>query len=210
LDEVTELARLLGVGTMGALHGVLAQGLRDYLLAHGEAPAHPLVANFGVVEDVNDPRCEGTRLATARVWMPVEMTDPLALVRRTARSCTESVALRRHRGFELQLRAAEFARIVPVLRNRFVNVPTYTPVHLQTAYVVGPAAARWFGDVEAVGWTSFAVSVAPADLSITAYTYAGRVWLGVVVTPGAMPDPGLYLHLTKDALRLLLELARTA
>jgi hypothetical protein len=195
---------------MGALHGVLSKALRDHMLAHDDVPAHPLVANFAVVEDVRDPRCEGNRLATARLWMPVEMTDPLALVRRTARSCTESVALRRHRGFELQLRAAEFARIVPLLRNRFVNVPTYTPVHLQTAYVVGPSATRWIGDVEAVGWMSFAISVAPADLSITAYTYAGRIWLGVVVTPEAMPDPALFLDLTERALEQLLELARAS
>jgi diacylglycerol O-acyltransferase len=208
LADLQELGRLIDSNVMGAFHAALAQTLRAYLLEKDALPDHRMVANFGVVENKDDPRCDGNRLATARVWMPVDVDDALELARLTARSCRESIALRRHRGMELQRDTAEFARIVPVLTKRFANVLWATPVHVQTAYVVGPAESRWFGEVAAVGWTSYAISVAPADFSITATRYGDRMWVGLVITLAAMPDPEHFLELFEQQLDHLLELAR--
>lgn len=207
--QLRELADLTGAGMNGALHGALARGMRSHLLAQGHQPRTPLVANFAVAEDRNSTRVHGNRLATARVWLHVEEErDPLGAVARIAQSCRQSVALRRHRGFDLQLRAAEFAGFVAVGRRHLARFAILTPVHLLTAYVSGPRSERWLGDVRVAGWTSFAVSIAPTDVSITAYTYAGRLWLGVITTPESMPDPAGFLRRCEEAVGELLALAR--
>lgn len=207
-EEVQELARLIGTSVNGAVHATLAQALRDYMISAGDPPAHPIVVNFGVVEDPTSPRCEGNKLATARVWLHVDDPEPLSLAARTARSAGQSVALRRHRGFDLQRHANEYVWVIPACRNVLVDIPPITPVHVLTAYVSGPDSVRWLGDVEAVSFYSYAISLAPTDLSITAYRYAGQLWIGAVVTPEAMPDPDVFVEHVADALAALLAEAR--
>jgi WS/DGAT/MGAT family acyltransferase len=209
MADLRALADLMDTNAMGSLHATIAQALRRYLLEKGTLPEHRMVANFGIVDDKRDPRCYGNRLATARVWMPIEIDDPLELARLTAESCQDTLALRRHRGMELQRAAAEFGRIVAVRANRFGSLIPSTPVHLQTAFIVDPSEPRWFGDVAAVGWISSAISVPPAALSLSAHSFVGRMWVGAVVTPSAMPDPGHFLELFEQSLEQLLDLARS-
>lgn len=203
-----ELAGHLGTTVNGAVHATLAQAFRSYMIAAGDPPKHPLVVNYGVAEDPGSQRCDGNKLATARLWLHVDDDEPLSLARRTAASTTTSVALRRHRGFTFQRHANEYAWTIPAFRNLFVDLPPFTPVHVLTAYVSGPREMRWFGDVEAAGFLSYAISVAPTDLSITAYRYADQLWIGAVVTPEAMPDPDVFVTHVADALETLLHRAR--
>jgi diacylglycerol O-acyltransferase len=205
--DLEELAGFLDSNVNGAVHATLALAFREYMIAAGDPPKHPLVLNYGVAEDPGSTRCEGNKLATARLWLQVDDPDPVSLAVRTARSTTESVALRRHRGFEFQRHATELAWIMPAFRRWFVDLPPFTPVHVLSAYVSGPTTARWLGDVAATGFLSYAISVAPTDLSITAYRYAGQLWMGVVVTPEAMPDPANFLTFFDKALSDLLALA---
>ncbi len=51
------------------------------------------------------------------------------------------------------------------------------------------------------------MAVAPADVNLTAYSYDGRLELGLVATPEAMPDPALFLARLQPALEELLEVA---
>ncbi|MET3963419.1 diacylglycerol O-acyltransferase [Marmoricola sp. OAE513] len=208
LPEVREVADLAGTNINGAIHGIFAIALRRHMLAHGVTPRGPLVSNFGVAEDRTRERCDGNRLATARVWLPVEDEDMVNAVRRAGRSCEESVALRRQRGFELQALAAEFSSFIPYLRERFVRFMFATPVHVLTAYVGGPRETRWFGDVKVAAWTSIAVSVTPANVSFTAYTYEDRISLGMVTTPASMEDPQAFLGVVREVVADLLVLAR--
>jgi len=194
---------------MGALHAVIAQALRLYLLERGATPKRRMVANFGTVENKRDPRCDGNLVATARVWMPIEMDDPLELARLSADSCRDALKLRRHRGMELQVAAVEFAWIIPPLQRWFGNLAPATPVHLHTAFIADGDEPRWFYDVGAVGWISCAVPVPPAALSISAHSFLGRLWVGAVATPSAMSDPAHFLELFEQALEQLLDLARS-
>ncbi|MCW2785485.1 MAG: acyltransferase, partial [Marmoricola sp.] len=93
LADLNELAGLIDSNVMGSLHATIAQTLRRYLLEKDALPGHRMVANFDIVEDTRDPRCEGNRLATARVWVPIELDDPLELARlaRTCRRRTSSI-----------------------------------------------------------------------------------------------------------------------
>lgn len=207
-EDLQELARLLDINLMGSLHAALAQALRLYLLEKDALPEHRLVATFGTVDNVRDPRCDGNLVATARVWMPIEIDDPLELARITADSCRDAIALRRQRGMELQVAAVEFGWIIPPLQRWFGNLSPLTPVHLHTAFIVDAAEPQWFHDVAATGWVSCAIPVPPAAVSISAHSFAGRMWVGTVSTPSAMPDPAHFLALFEQSLEQLLDLAR--
>lgn len=208
LDDLQELARSLGTTVNGAVHATLALAFREYMIAAGDPPQHPLIVNYGVAEDPGSRRCDGNKLATARLLLHVDDPDPVSLATRTARSTTESVALRRHRGFEFQRLANDYAWMIPAARGPFIDHLPRTPVHVLSAYVAGPHETRWFGDVEATDFLSYALSVSLGDVSMTAYRYAGKVWMGVVTTPEAMPDPADFLSFVDKALADLLALSR--
>ena len=55
--------------------------------------------------------------------------------------------------------------------------------NITTANMPGPKKTRWVGDIEVVDWVSFALAIAPADVNLTAYSYAGRITMGLVSTP---------------------------
>jgi diacylglycerol O-acyltransferase len=208
LADFRELATLTGTNTNGALHGVISRALRNRMLDDGMLPTKPLVGSFGVIEDRAVERFVGNNLATARYWLHVEDDDPIRALQRTGESCAEAVAFRRHRGFRLQMLGAEFGSFIPPLRNKFVHLWPFTPIHLLTAYVSGPQEQRWLGDVKVVSWISVAVSVELTNVNVVAYTYAGKVALGLITTPESMPNPAGFLHLCGEALEELLMVAR--
>lgn len=204
-DDLKLLSIASGSTLNGALHTVVAHAMREEMLDRGAVTRQPLIATFGVVEDGTSTRCHGNDIATARVWLHAEQTDDRQLIDLTTASCTESVALRRHRGFALQQKAMDVVdRLAPAVR---VLAADHTPLvtnHITTANVLGPASERWFGDVRVVGLTSYSLAIAPADVSLTAYSYAGRIWFGLVTTPESMPDPKGFLHRLDVALAELL------
>ena len=78
---------------------------------------------------------------------------------------------------------------MPALRAGFAPHVPKVVNNITTANVAGPQHLRWFGDVAVVDWISYAVAVAPADVNLTAYSYDGRLSIGLVATPESMPDP---------------------
>jgi WS/DGAT/MGAT family acyltransferase len=207
--DLKALGESAGTTVNGALHAVIAHAMRTELEADGQLPNGPLVATFGVADDPTSTRTDGNRIATARVWLHSHLTDPLSMLHRTGNSCTQSVALRRRRGFALQVHAMEVVdRLAPMARDALaVRIPNISN-HITTANVPGPRSVRWFGDVEVCGWTSYSLAVAPADVSLTAYSYAGRMWFGLVSTPESMPRPAAFLARLEQAVERMLDAAR--
>lgn len=210
MTEVRELARLLDTGVNGVVHAVLALAIREYMIEAGDEPTHSIVMTYGVVADPSSKRTDGNKLATARLWMHIDDPDPLSLARRTAYSARRSVDLRRHRGFAFQQHANDYAWLIPPVVATLFDFLPFTPVHMQSAYVSGSKTARWFGDVQAVGFLSHAVSVAPANTTITAYQYAGNLWIGVQSCPEAIPDVQQFMGHVVRAQSTLLDQARLA
>ena len=208
MADVQELAALLGTSTNGVVHAILALAIREYMLLDGETPAHPIVVTYGVVADPTSDRTDGNKLATARLWLHIDDPDPMSLARRTAHSARRSVELRRHRGFEFQKHANDYAWLIPPVVATAIGLLPVTPVHLQSAYVSGSRTTRWFGDVEATGFLSHAVSVTPANTTITAYRYADHLWMGVQSAPEAIPDMDVFVDQVVRALDTLLVLGR--
>ncbi len=206
LADLKLLAKSAGVTLNGALHAVIAGAMRAELLDRGERSDRPLVATFGVAEDTGPGRTYGNAIATARAYLRADLADPVSRLRATARSCLLSVGLRRARGFDLHREGTHVAqRLAPLARAAFADLTPGVTNHITTANVPGPREPRWFGDVEVIDWISFSLAIAPADVNLTAYSYAGRMTIGLVVTPESMPDPRKFLARVEQSLADLLD-----
>ncbi|MCX5045328.1 WS/DGAT domain-containing protein [Aldersonia sp. NBC_00410] len=198
---IKSVADHTGAKVNGVLHAVVAGAVRSELLARGESPDRPSVATFGVAADLKSKRRWGNAIATASVYLRTELADPAERLEATSRSCDQAVRLRRSLGFDLTERTTTYtARIAPRLRALFADRLPRIVNNITTANVSGPAHTRWIGDIEVVDWISFAVAVAPADVNLTAYSYAGRLSVGIVATPESLPDPPRFACYLEQAL----------
>jgi len=201
LADLKQLASSAGVTLNGALHAVIGGAMRAELLARGQRVDFPLIATFGVAEDTGPDRLHGNAIATARAYLRADLPDPGARLLETARSCLLSVGLRRTRGFDLHREGTHHTqRLAPAARAALAHVLPRVVNHITTANVPGPARRRWFGDVEVIDWISFSLAIAPADVNLTAYSYDGRMSIGLVVTPESMPDPRRFLARVEESL----------
>jgi WS/DGAT/MGAT family acyltransferase len=208
LANLKRVGRATGATVNGVLHAVIAGAMRQEYAARGDSLSTPAVATFGVASDTSSTRRWGNEIAPANVYLRVDLADAEERLRATARSCLLGVELRRRRGFAFSDQAfAYLPRLAPALRAAFAPVAPRVVNNITTANVAGPRTRRWFGDVAVVDWISYAVAVAPADVNLTAYSYDGRLALGLVATPEAMPDPALFLARLQPALDELLEVA---
>jgi diacylglycerol O-acyltransferase / wax synthase len=201
LSELKEVARGSGATINGVLHAVIAGAMRAEYAERGDPLDVPAVAAFGVAADTRSTRRWGNEIAPASAFLHTQVADPLERLRATARSCLHAVDLRRRRGFELTDHTFTYLpRLLPALRAAFAPHVPKVVNNITTANVAGPQHLRWFGDVAVVDWISYAVAVAPADVNLTAYSYNGRLTIGLVATPEAMPDPARFLARLQPAL----------
>lgn len=208
LAALKRVGRATGATVNGVLHAVIAGAMRAEYAARGDSLNAPAVATFGVAADTSSNRRWGNEIAPANVFLRVDLADPEKRLLATARSCLLGVELRRRRGFEFTNQVfAYLPRLAPALRAAFAPVAPRVVNNITTANVAGPRTRRWFGQVAVVDWISYAVAVAPADVNLTAYTYEGKLKLGLVATPEAMPDPALFLARLQPALDELLGVA---
>jgi diacylglycerol O-acyltransferase len=211
LADLREIAAATGVSLNGAFHAVVAGALRDELRGRGLRSDRAQVAAFGVAEERNPHRRHGNDFATSFAYLHSEIADPLERLHRTVASAEGAIGLRRARGFASYRQGAEVAQyLAPHGRALFANITPLVGNQITLANVPGPTSPRRFGDVEVVDWISFAIAIAPALISLTAYSYNGRMSLGLIVAPEAMPDPVAFLGRIEAAIGELLETVRSA
>jgi WS/DGAT/MGAT family acyltransferase len=201
LADVRQVAVATGTTVNGAFHGIVAGAIRAERLARRERTDRPSVGMFGVCRDLKSPRRQGNELATATVYLHTEITDPIERVRATASSCAAAVALRRQLGFDLTEHLATYTgRLGPWARPIAAPIAPLVMNHITTANMPGPKEHRWIGNVKVEQWTSFALAIAPADVNLTAYSYAGQLSMGLITTPESMADPAAFLGRVQTSL----------
>lgn len=210
LADLKVIAAANGVSINGAFHAVVAGALRAELEARGLRTDRPQVAAFGVAEERNPHRRHGNDFATSFAYLHTEIADPLERLRRTVASADGAVGLRRARGFASYRQGAELAQyVMPRGRAWFAHLTPLVGNQITLANVPGPATPRRFGDVEVADWISFAIAIAPAVISLTAYSYNGRMSLGLIVAPEAVPDADAFLGRVQAAVHELVETVQT-
>ncbi|GAA14251.1 wax ester/triacylglycerol synthase domain-containing protein [Gordonia alkanivorans] len=199
LADIQRIALAAGTTVNGALHGVIAGAIRNELLARGEEPGNS-VTIFGVCKDLASNRVHGNEIATAMAYLRSDLADPVERIVATGESCGATVACRREVGFELTEKLSTYTgRLGPLFRGLAANVMPLVMNNITTANMPGPRTTRWVGDIEVVDWISFALAIAPADVNLTTYSYAGRLSMGLIATPESMPDPAGFLRRVVEA-----------
>jgi diacylglycerol O-acyltransferase / wax synthase len=216
LAVVRSVARATGVTINGVYHALVAAAMRDELLARGDSCTRPTAAAFAVAVDTADPRVHGNRITPTNVGLFSNVADPIERLVRTAASCRDGVELRKLTGLEMAARWSDYTcRLAPlVVRYGADRLPRIVN-HVTTANVAGPRTRRFAGPFEVVDWISFAIAVHPSNLNVTAYSYAGRMSIGLVTTPDVLADPRRFLLRMEEELDVLhlassRALARTA
>lgn len=190
LADVQQIAVALGTTVNGVLHGIIAGAMRAEFAARGDDVTHRSVTVFGVCRDLTSTRTWGNEIATAAAYMRTDLADPIDRVLATARSCAVSVGRRKEVGFESTERISTYTgRLAPMFRGLAAHRVPRIMNTITTANMPGPRQTRWVGDIEVVDWISFALAIAPADVNLTTYSYAGRLNMGLIATPESMPDP---------------------
>lgn len=199
LAAVQRLALATGNTVNGALHGVIAGAIRAELIARGEEPGVS-VSIFGVCKDLASTRVHGNEIATAMAYLRSDLADPIERIAATGESCAATVRCRREVGFDLTDALATYTgRLGPTFRGLAANRAPLVMNNITTANMPGPRTTRWVGDIEVVDWISFALAIAPANVNLTTYSYAGRLSMGLIATPESMPDPAGFLRRVADA-----------
>ncbi|WP_374247454.1 wax ester/triacylglycerol synthase domain-containing protein [Gordonia sp. ABSL49_1] len=200
LASVQRVALATDTTVNGALHGIIAGAKRAELLARGEEPGISVTV-FGVCRDLASTRTEGNEIATAAAYLRTDLADPVERVVETAASCEATVRRRRDLGFDLTAKVATYTgRLGPVFRAVAAHRAPLVMNNITTANMPGPRETRWVGDIEVVDWISFALAIAPADVNLTAYSYAGRISMGLIATPESMPEPAEFIDRVRESL----------
>jgi diacylglycerol O-acyltransferase / wax synthase len=200
-----------GTTVNGVLHAAVAGAMRAELAARDDAPSEACIASFGIASDrTGSDRRQGNLVTPAFVQLRNDLADPLDRLDATARSCRAGVELRRTAGLDLTDRLSALApRGINGMRRLLTRRTNLTPGHLVTANVPGAATQRWFGDVAVADWFSFAVVIHPANVNLTVHSYDGRMNIGLLVDPAAMPDPHRFIERVTRELELLAEAVRS-
>lgn len=196
----------------GVLHTVIAGAMRAELADRGEPVDEPTVAVFGIAADPpGATRTFGNNITPTTVALGSHLADPKERLRYTADSCRAGVELREVTGLDMAGRWATYTcRVAGHFRAFFADRMPRVVNHITTANVKGPAEHRWIGDLEIVDWISFAIAVAPSNVNLTAYSYGGRVSLGLVATPEALANPARFLERVRTSLDELVAAYRPA
>ncbi|RZI92788.1 MAG: DUF1298 domain-containing protein [Microbacterium sp.] len=209
-DDLREVARGAGVSVNGAFHAVASGAMRRELIARGEPVDRRLIAAFGVAESKDPGRRHGNAFATSFSYLHADVEDPVERLHAAAENAAKAVRLRWATGFEYYRAGTEIQQhVVPHLRAVFANITPIVGNQITLANVPGPTEHRWIGDVEVVDWISHSIAIAPSVVSLTGYSYAGRLSLGLTVAPQAVPDPVAFLGRFRESLDELLALVRT-
>jgi WS/DGAT/MGAT family acyltransferase len=205
LATVKAIGRATGTTVNGVLHAVVAGALRDELAERGEDVSESTIAAFGIASDTSatDRTC-GNFITPTFVRLRSDLADPRERLEATARSCKAAVEARRQAGLDLTDQfSAHAPRALNLFRRLGTRHTTMNPSHVVTANCAGPKQRRWLSDIEIVDWFSFAVSVAPAAINITVHSYDGRMNVGIVTNPIALPEPDLLMARLTTELQLL-------
>jgi diacylglycerol O-acyltransferase / wax synthase len=199
------VAKASGVTVNGAFHALIAAAMRDQLLAHGDDVEHPTVASFAVAGDPSDrDRVHGNLVTPTVVRIFSNIAEPIQRLRETARSCRDGVELRKLTGVQMAARWSDYTcRLAPLFMLKMADRSPRVVNHVTTANVPGPSTIRYAGPVAIVNWISLVFTVHPSNLNITAYSYAGRMSIGLVTTPRVLPEPRQFLERMDAELEIL-------
>jgi diacylglycerol O-acyltransferase / wax synthase len=174
LDDVRAIGAALDATVGEIVLAVAAGAARRCLVEDGTLPREPLTA--AVPRSLRDPSVTaewGNRIATVFVGLATDVEDPVRRVARIRDEMRSAVALQAAIG-----RAPwdEWWELYPLRRAAYLIASRATPYNVMVSTVRGPAAR--LAQIERIH--SFAALPHDAALTVTAWTYADAIDVGVL------------------------------
>lgn len=211
LDDVFRVRRAFGATFNDVYLALVSAALRRYLSDHGELPDLPLTANVPV--SLRDPTARGefgNQVFTWQVRLTTDVDDPVERLRGVStftRNVRETLAARGDDGLQREWMDYTVAfRAWVALGNLAVRRAARPPFNVIVSNVKGPGPL-WFDGAAVTEIYSFSQLVAGLGLNLTAWSYGGRLGVGVVACPEHIPDLWGLADLFGPALEELVEAA---
>ena len=205
LADLKSISKATGGSINGVLHAVIAEALRREIASRGEDLAKPLRAGFGIAADPpGTRRLWGNNVSITSISLHTDIDDPVERLHKVSVSARKGVELRRLLGLGIQPAAMSYAsRLAPQVVRHAGKVGNIA--HVMTANVPGPRTRRWAGDVEVADFYSLAVLVPPIGLNMTAYSYAGKLNIGLLTAPEVHSEPARLLERIDESMVAICE-----
>jgi diacylglycerol O-acyltransferase / wax synthase len=207
LDRVRAVKTTYGVTLNDVVVAMCAGAVRQWLIAHDELPAEPLVAQVPVsVRTKEQIGTYGNRLLMLGAALHTEIADPVERLRRTSEDLT--VMKVRHKALPAQLLSDVNNFIPPALFNRAARLtlslatssagrPTW---NLVVSNVPGPQFDLYCAGAKLLANYPVSVITDGLGLNITVMSYAGHLDVGILADREQMPDLWNLIEGLKDSL----------
>jgi diacylglycerol O-acyltransferase len=193
LRELQEVKRVFGVKLNDVVLAACAGALRRCLQAWGEPVCEPLVAAVPVA--VARDGGAGNAVSAMRVELPVHLADPVKRLLQTRRSAGQAKCVQRAAGGEIVAGWADLAMpwLVSGLTDLYSSLGLadhHRPLaNLVVSNVPGPPQPMYCAGHEVRDCYPLGPVYEGWGLNVTVLSYAGRVHMGLMACPRAVPDP---------------------
>ena len=195
LDRVKALKNAHGVTLNDVIVALCAGAVRQWLIAHDELPAEPLVAQVPVsVRTKEEAGTYGNRILMLAAALHTEIADPVERLMQTSADLT--VMKDRHKALPAQLLSDANNFIPPALFSRAARLtlslgssamghPTW---NLVVSNVPGPQFDLYCAGAKLLANYPVSVITDGLGLNITVMSYAGHLDIGILADREQMPD----------------------
>lgn len=204
LADVRRVRTAFGVTFNDVLLALVAATLRTHLSARGELPTRPLLAEVPVATDRAGmtPRLAGNRLSNIFASLATDVVDPVARLRAIHDSMQAAKVQHELLGPELYREWSEYAppRLVAWWMRQYSRLRMADrhrpPVNVIVSCVSGPRESLDWPEGRLAAIYSVGPIIEGAALNVTAWSYLGHLYVGVLSCPDLLPDP----HVITDGL----------
>lgn len=185
-----------------------AGALRRWLVVHDALPDAPLVAAVPVsVRTANDPEA-GVKISMMIASIPTNLPDPGGRLRATHNSMRSAKEVHGALPAKLLSDVAEFAMPALIsqaarLSARFRLLERLSPFNLIISNVPGPQLPLYFGGTRLLAYYPVSAVTDGQGLNITAISYDGQVFFGILAARELVPDVQALAEFLKDELAQL-------
>lgn len=216
LEDLKTVRHAFAVTLNDVFLAMCAGALRSYFLRAGALPRRPLVASVPLSTGLDAHRRGGNHVDNLYVSIASHLADPIARLHQISAVARNAKEMRAVLGNDL---LEERAEIVPPqfyslairawTRSKLAN-HVRPPVNLVLSNVQGPAERLHFGKTTLQALYSVGPILEGIGCNITAWSYAGKLYVSVLGTPRSLPDPWQLVDALHPSLAELVEGAMTA
>lgn len=206
IEDLRTVRAAFGMTLNDVVLAVVAGGLRSYLLERGELPGSSLVAGVPVAADESQTRLVGNRVSNLFTSLATDEADPVRRLHRIHDVTAEAKRLQHLIGREtlgdwIQYTPPRpWAWFMRQYSRRRVADHHPPAINVVVSNVPGPRRPLYAAGAELCELYSVGPVLEGIGLNITAWSYLGRLDVGVLACRDEVPEPWRIADAMRDAL----------